>query len=313
MPIKIPNSLPAAETLRSENIFVMTEDRAIKQDIRPLEILMVNLMPKKIPTETQFSRILGNTPLQINLELVAPTSHESKNTPVEHLQRFYKSFSEVRDRKFDGCIITGAPLDFVQYEDVDYWDEVVEILDWTKSHVHSSIFLCWGALAAYYHFYGIRKYELPEKLFGVFPHTVDYKQSILFRGFDDVFYVPHSRHVNVRREDVEKVPELKILASSEKTGVHVAMTQGGRRIFVLGHMEYDPDTLKQEYDRDVAAGLPIHVPDNYYPDDDPTKPPLVRWRAHANLFYSNWLNYFVYQSTPYDVMEIDGREKSAEE
>lgn len=305
MPIKIPNSLPAAETLRQENIFVMTEDRASTQDIRPLEILLVNLMPTKIATETQFSRLLGNTPLQINLTLLMPKNHESKNTPPGHLKKFYKSFEDVKERNFDGCLITGAPLDFVKYEDVDYWDEVVGIMDWSKTHVHSTIFLCWGALAAYYHFYGIDKYVLPEKLFGVFPHTVDYKHSILFRGFDDVYYVPHSRHVNVRTEEIAAVPELRIMSSSKEAGVHVAMTKNGRQIFVLGHMEYDPDTLKNEYDRDVAAGKPIHIPDNYYPNDDPTQPPVVRWRGHGNLFYSNWLNYFVYQTTPYDISTIN--------
>ena len=309
MPIRIPNDLPAVETLHQENIFVMTEQRAITQDIRPLQLLLINLMPKKIETETQLSRLLGNTPLQIELELMTMKSHESANTTQEHLRAFYKTFDDVRHRYFDGCIITGAPVENMPFEEVDYWDELAEIMEWTKEHVHSTFHICWGAQAGLYYHYGINKKPLPEKMFGVFPHTVEYKRSILFRGFDDVFYVPHSRHTTVEREDIEAVPELRILASSEEAGVYAVFTAGGRQIFITGHSEYDAGTLKSEYDRDVAAGKPIHVPDNYFPDDDPTKEPLVRWRAHANLLYSNWLNYFVYQTTPYDLTAMPKREK----
>ncbi len=309
MPIRIPNDLPAVETLHQENIFVMTEQRAITQDIRPLQLLLINLMPKKIETETQLSRLLGNTPLQIELELMTMRSHESANTTQEHLRAFYKTFDQVRDRYFDGCIITGAPVENMPFEEVDYWDELAEIMEWTKEHVHSTFHICWGAQAGLYYHYGINKKPLPEKMFGVFPHTVEYKRSILFRGFDDVFYVPHSRHTTVEREDIEAVPELRILASSEEAGVYAVFTAGGRQIFITGHSEYDPGTLKAEYDRDVAAGKPIHVPYNYYPDDDPTRDPVVRWRAHANLLYSNWLNYFVYQTTPYDLTSMPKLEK----
>ena len=304
MPIRIPDDLPAAETLRKENIFVMTEQRATTQQIRPLEILLVNLMPKKIQTETQFSRLLGNTPLQISLELIVPKSHTSANTPAEHLQKFYKTFDDIKENYYDGCIITGAPVELMDFEEVDYWDELCEIMEWTKQHVHSTFHICWGAQAALYYHYGIPKQALPEKLFGVFPHEVEYKQSMLFRGFDDSFYVPHSRHTTISRADVEKVPELRVLSSSPQAGVYCIFTKEGKQIFVTGHSEYDPDTLKQEYDRDVAAGKPIHVPDNYYPDDDPDKKPLVRWRSSGNLLFSNWLNYFVYQTTPYDIKTI---------
>ena len=310
MPIKIPDHLPAVETLRQENIFVMTEKRAITQDIRPLRILLVNLMPKKIQTETQFSRLLGNTPLQIELELIVPESHTSVNTPAEHLQAFYKTFREIKDQYYDGCVITGAPVEFLKFEEVDYWDELVAIMDWTKTHVHSTVHVCWGAQAGLYHHYGIGKHVLPEKLFGVFPHTVEYKHSILFRGFDDVFYVPHSRHTTVYREDIEKVPELRILASSEEAGVYVIFTKEGKQIFITGHSEYDPGTLREEYERDIKAGKPISVPKNYYPDNDPTKEPVVTWRGHAHLLFANWLNYFVYQTTPYDLMELKEREKA---
>ena len=307
MPIKIPDHLPAVETLRQENIFVMTEGRATTQDIRPLRILLVNLMPKKIQTETQFSRLLGNTPLQIELELIVPESHTSVNTPAEHLQAFYKTFRDVKDQYFDGCVITGAPIELLPFEEVDYWDELTRIMEWTKTHVHSTIHVCWGAQAGLYYHYGVPKHPLPSKLFGVFPHTVEYKRSILFRGFDDVFYVPHSRHTTILREDIEKVPELRILASSEEAGVYVVFTKEGKQIFITGHSEYDPHTLKEEYDRDVAAGKPITVPENYYPDDDPTKEPVVRWRGHAHLLFANWLNYFVYQTTPYDLKELEKR------
>ena len=310
MPIKIPNNLPAVETLREENIFVMTEDRATTQDIRPLEILLVNLMPKKIQTETQFSRLLGNTPLQIDLTLIVPKGHTSQNTPIEHLHAFYQTFDDIKDRNFDGCIITGAPVEHLEFEDVDYWEELCEIMEWTKTHVHSTVHICWGAQAGLYYHYGIPKYPLPKKLFGVFPHTLEYKRSILFRGFDDVFYVPHSRHTTIHREDVEKVPELRILSSSEEAGVHTIFTKEGKQIFITGHSEYDANTLAEEYFRDLSAGKPIEIPKNYFPDDDPTKPPVVRWRGGAHLLFANWLNYFVYQTTPYDITAIDGQEHS---
>jgi len=304
MPIRIPNDLPAAGTLQQENIFVMTQNRAVQQDIRPLEIVVLNLMPTKIVTETQLSRLLGNTPLQVHLELMHTTSHVSKNVAPEHLLTFYKSFDELKHRKFDGMVITGAPVELMPFEDVDYWPELCRIMEWSKTNVHSTFHICWGAQAGLYYHYGIPKYELPEKLFGVFRHKADYKRSILLRGFDDVFWAPHSRHTTVLREDIEKVPELKILASSEKAGVYALMSDQGRQIFVTGHSEYDADTLQREYLRDKNQGLDIHVPENYFPDDDDTRDPIVRWRSHANLLFSNWLNYFVYQTTPYDIMTI---------
>ena len=304
MPIKIPNDLPAVKTLESENIFVMTETRAISQDIRPLEILLLNLMPKKIETETQLSRLLGNTPLQVNFTFIHTKSHESKNTPAEHLFTFYKTFDEVRARNFDGMIITGAPVEQLPFEEVEYWDELCEIMEWSKTHVHSTLHICWGAQAGLYYHYGVKKIALPKKLSGVFPHKVDYKMSILFRGFDDVFYVPQSRHTTVDTDDIRAVPELKILASGERCGVYAISSKGGRQIFVTGHSEYDADTLKNEYLRDKAAGLDPDIPENYFTDNDPKKPPVVRWRAHANLLFCNWLNYFVYQTTPYDIGKI---------
>ena len=309
MPIRIPNDLPAAAALQQENIFVMPQDRAIRQDIRPLEIVLLNLMPTKIVTETQLSRLLGNTPLQVNLELMHTTSHKSKNTSQDHLLSFYKSFDELKHRKFDGMVITGAPVELMEFEEVDYWDELKEIMEWSKHNVHSTFHICWGAQAGLYYHYGIGKQKLPEKLFGIFPHKADYKRSILLRGFDDIFWVPHSRHTTISRADVEAVPELKLLASSEKAGVYAVATKGGRQIFVTGHSEYDPETLKTEYLRDKNLGLPIRVPENYFPNDDATQEPIVRWRGHANLLFSNWLNYFVYQTTPYDIMEI-GREET---
>ena len=304
MPIRIPNDLPAAETLQQENIFVMPQNRALTQDIRPLEIVLLNLMPTKITTETQLSRLLGNTPLQVNLTLMHTTTHQSKNTSQDHMISFYKSFDELKDRKFDGMVITGAPVEKMAFEDVDYWPELCKIMEWSKTHVHSTFHICWGAQAGLYYHYGVDKVALPEKMFGVFPHTADYKRSILLRGFDDQFWVPHSRHTTVLREDIEKVPELKILASSEESGVYAIATKGGKQIFITGHSEYDPRTLESEYLRDKNLGLPIAVPQNYYPDDDDTKDPIVRWRGHANLLFSNWLNYFVYQTTPYDIMSI---------
>ena len=304
MPIQIPNDLPAVETLLQENIFVMKEQRAVTQHIRPLEIVLLNLMPTKIATETQLSRLLGNTPLQVHLELMHTNSHKSKNVSQEHLLNFYKSFDELKGRKFDGMVITGAPVELMEFEEVDYWNELCEIMEWSKTHVHSTFHICWGAQAGLYYHYGIKKHPLPEKLFGVFPHHADYKRSILLRGFDDTFWVPHSRHTTVCREDIEAIPGLKILASSEKAGVYAVMNREGRQIFVTGHSEYDPDTLRTEYFRDKNQGLPIHVPENYFPNDDDTQDPLVRWRGHANLLFSNWLNYFVYQETPYNISEI---------
>ena len=304
MPIQIPNDLPAAETLKNENIFVMNQTRAETQHIRPLEIVLLNLMPTKIVTETQLSRVLGNTPLQVHLELMMISSHKSKNTPEEHLLSFYKTFDELKDRKFDGMVITGAPVENLPFEEVDYWDELVRIMQWSKTHVHSTFHICWAAQAGLYYHYGIQKHPLPEKLFGVYRHHADYKRAILLRGFDDEFWAPHSRHTTIDRADVEAVPGLKILASSEEAGVYIIMNKEGRQIFVMGHSEYDPDTLEREYLRDKNQGLPIHVPVNYYPNDDDTKPPLVRWRGHGNLLYSNWLNYFVYQTTPYDLMAV---------
>jgi len=304
MPIRIPNDLPATKTLLSENIFVMTETRAMTQDIRPLKILILNLMPTKIDTETQLARVLGNSPLQVDIELLHMSTYQSKNTPAEHLVTFYKTFDEICDRRFDGMIVTGAPVEQMEFEQVDYWPELCRILEWSKSHVHSTFHICWGAQAGLYYHYGVPKYPLGEKLFGVFEHRVEYRKSILFRGFDDTFMVPHSRHTTIRREDVEKVPALRILASSPEAGIYVIATKNGRQIFVMGHSEYDPGTLQREYLRDKNAGLSVRLPENYFPDDDDTKPPRVSWRAHANLLYSNWLNYFVYQTTPYDLKRL---------
>ncbi len=304
MPIQIPNDLPAASTLLQENIFVMTQNRASTQDIRPLEIVLLNLMPTKIATETQFTRLLGNTPLQVHLELMHTTSHKSKNVSQDHLLNFYKSFDELKDRKFDGMVITGAPVEHMDFEDVDYWEELCQIMEWSKTHVHSTIHICWGAQAGLYYHYGIQKHQMEKKMFGVFKHKADYKRSILLRGFDDTFWVPQSRHTTIHREDVEAVPGLKILASSDECGVYAVSSKGGRQIFITGHSEYDPDTLKNEYLRDKNLGLPIDVPANYFRDDDDMKEPIVRWRGHANLLFSNWLNYFVYQTTPYDIMDV---------
>ena len=308
MPIQIPNDLPAAEVLQQENIFVMRENRAKTQDIRPLELLLLNLMPTKVVTETQLSRLLGNTPLQVRLELIRTSSHQSKNVSQDHLLNFYKTFDEVKHRKFDGLVITGAPVENLPFEEVDYWDELCQIMEWSKTNVHSTFHICWGAQAGLYYHYGVNKYPLEEKMFGVFKHRADYKRAILLRGFDDTFWVPHSRHTTVRREEIEAVPGLKVLASSEEAGVYAVMSKGGKQIFITGHSEYDADTLQKEYLRDKNLGLPIHVPQNYFPDDDDTKEPIVRWRGHANLLYSNWLNYFVYQTTPYDIMAIGNEE-----
>lgn len=308
MPIRILNDLPAAATLQQENIFVMQDERALTQDIRPLEIVLLNLMPTKIATETQLSRLLGNTPLQVNLELMHTSTHRSKNTSEEHLLNFYKTFEELKDRKFDGMVITGAPVEHMPFEQVDYWDELCQIMEWSKTNVHSTFHICWGAQAGLYYHYGIQKHSLSQKLFGVYPHHKDYPRAILLRGFDDEFYAPHSRHTTVLREDIAAIPELKILASSDEAGVYAVMSKGGRQIFVTGHSEYDPLTLESEYLRDKNLGKPIAPPANYYPDDDETQPPIVRWRGHANLLFSNWLNYFVYQTTPYDIMSIGSEE-----
>ena len=304
MPIRIPNDLPATKTLQEENIFVMTETRAMTQDIRPLDLLLLNLMPTKIDTETQLARLLGNTPLQVNLELMHMSTYQSKNTPQEHLLTFYKTFDQICDRKFDGMIITGAPVEQMPFEEVDYWPELCDIMDWTTTNVHSTFHICWGAQAALYYHYGIPKRQLPEKMFGVFEHQVDYRRSILFRGFDDTFMVPHSRHTTIDRGDVERVPSLRVLASSEEAGVYAITSRKGRRVFIMGHSEYDAGTLNKEYVRDKKAGMAIKPPKNYFPNDDDAQPPIVSWRAHANLLYSNWLNYFVYQTTPYDLKNL---------
>ena len=304
MPIKIPDSLPARATLESENIFVMTEYRAIHQDMRPLNLLILNLMPTKIVTETQLLRKLSNSPLQVQVELLQMASHTSQNTDADHLSSFYTTFDQIRDRKFDGMIITGAPVENYDFTDVDYWPELCRIMDWTATHVHSTLHVCWGAQAGLFHHYGIPKYSLSQKLFGVFPHTMLKKQSPLFRGFDDVFYVPHSRHTENHEEDIRKIPGLELLAVSEEAGVFAVKSEDNRRLFITGHPEYDPDTLSREYFRDVNKGLPIDVPRHYFPNDDPGQPPVVRWRSAAQLFYTNWLNYYVYQTTPYDITQI---------
>lgn len=304
MPIKISSALPAYKTLTEENIFIMDEERAGSQDIRPLQIAIVNLMPTKIVTETQLLRLLGNSPLQVELELIHMASHDSKNVSASHMENFYKTFEDIKDRKFDGMIITGAPVENLAFEDVDYWDELCKIMEWSKTHVYSTLHICWGAQAGLYYHYGVPKYPLEKKMFGVFRHHVERQYTRLFRGADDVFYAPHSRHTEVKREDIEKVPELSIYASSDEAGVYAVTTAAGRQIFIMGHCEYDRDTLAKEYWRDKNQGLPIDVPKNYYPDDDDTKEPLMNWRSHANLIYYNWLNYFVYQCTPYDINEI---------
>lgn len=304
MPIKIPDSLPARATLEGENIFVMTEYRAIHQDMRPLNLLILNLMPTKIVTETQLLRKLSNSPLQVEVELLQMASHTSQNTDADHLSSFYTTFDKIKDRKYDGMIITGAPVENYDFTDVDYWPELCEIMDWTTTHVHSTLHVCWGAQAGLFYHYGIPKYSLDEKLFGVFPHTALKKQSPLFRGFDDVFYVPHSRHTENHEEDIRKISELELLAVSEEAGVFAVKSEDNRRFFITGHPEYDPDTLSREYFRDVDKGLPIHVPQHYFPNDDPAQPPIVRWRSAGQLFYTNWLNYYVYQTTPYDITQI---------
>ncbi|MCD7845863.1 MAG: homoserine O-succinyltransferase [Oscillospiraceae bacterium] len=305
MPIKIPNRLPATDVLTQENIFVMTETRAVSQDIRSLQILLLNLMPDKITTETQLARVLGNTPLQIEMELLAPSGHVSKNTSEEHMLAFYKTFDQVSDRYFDGLVITGAPVELMPFEEVDYWPELCEIMEWSKTHVHSTLHICWGAQAALYYHYGIPKRTLDKKLFGVFRHRVEEPNYILFRGFDDSFLVPHSRNTTTDRADIEAVPELKILAASPEAGVYAVKTDRCRQVFLMGHAEYDRDTLKREYLRDVAAGKDIALPKNYFPNDDIHQTPVVTWRSCAHLLYGNWLNYCVYQTVPYDIRDIE--------
>ena len=304
MPIKIPNQLPATPILESENIFVMTENRAMHQDIRPLRLLLLNLMPTKIVTETQLLRKLSNSPLQVEVEFLQTISYESKNVDPEHLTSFYTSFDKVRDSHYDGMIITGAPVENMEFEDVDYWPELCDIMEWTSKNVYSTLHICWGAQAALYYHYGIPKYPLGPKLSGVYKHNVLRPQSQLFRGFDDVFYIPHSRYTEIRETDIIKVPELEMLSVSEEAGVFAVKSTDNRRVFITGHPEYDEDTLALEYKRDTEKGLPIDIPANYFPNNDPSTKPLVYWRAHAQLLYSNWLNYYVYQSTPYDITTL---------
>lgn len=304
MPLNIPVTLPAVEVLRKENIFVMDSDRASTQEIRPLKIVILNLMPLKITTETDLIRLLSNSPLQLEIDFMHMGSHESKNTPIEHLMTFYKTFDEVRMSNYDGMIITGAPVEQLEFEEVNYWSEMKEIMDWARNHVTSTFFICWAAQAGLYHYYGIPKYPLPEKMFGVFEHVNFDKLNPIFRGFDDVFYVPHSRHTEVRAEDILKHPELMLLSESPESGVYMVMARNGREFFITGHSEYSPMTLDTEYKRDLAKGLPIQIPRNYYRENNPQNEPLVRWRSHANLLFTNWLNYFVYQETPYDLENI---------
>jgi len=304
MPVKIPSTLPARAILEKENVFIMGEERASSQDIRPMRVAILNLMPTKIATETQLLRLLGNSALQVEITLLHTATHESKNTDAEHLLNHYATFKEIQDEKFDGLIITGAPVEQMPFEKVDYWDELKSIMDWSESNVESNFYICWGAQAALYHRYGIPKYALPKKMFGVFEHRVLSSTEKLLRGFDDIFLAPHSRHTEIRRTDIEPVKELQILAESDQAGIYLLGTKDGRHIFVTGHSEYDPLTLKGEYDRDVSKNLPINVPQNYYPNNDPAQVPNVRWRGHANLLYSNWLNYYVYQATAFDPNEI---------
>ena len=304
MPINIPNNLPATDTLRNENIFVMNETRAITQEIRPLKILLLNLMPTKIDTETQFARVLGNTPLQIELELISPSNHHSKNTSKEHMLSFYKTFDDVKEQNFDGMVITGAPVECLAFEEVDYWPELCRIMEWSKTHVHSTLHICWGAQAGLYYHYGIQKHELKEKLSGIYEHTLTNPNFILFRGFDDVFNIPHSRNTTIYEDDILAFDDLKIMATSKKAGVYAIKTENGKQIFLMGHAEYDKDTLQKEYIRDCQLNQNTNVPENYFPNDDPHQEPKNTWRSSANLLYSNWLNYFVYQVTPYNIDDI---------
>jgi len=304
MPVKIPNTLPARAILESENVFVMGEERAQHQDIRPLKVAILNLMPTKIATETQLLRLLGNSALQVDVTLLHTATHEAKNTDAEHLLNHYGIFESVRGEKFDGLIITGAPVEQMEFKEVDYWPELTRIMDWAETNVESTFYICWGAQAGLYHRYGVPKYPLPAKMFGVFEHRNLAPTARLLRGFDDTFLAPHSRHTEIRRADLEKVPDIQIMAESDEAGIYIVGSKDGRHLFITGHSEYDPLTLKAEYDRDVNKGLPIKVPRNYYPNDDPSKPPQVRWRGHASLLFANWLNYYVYQVTPYDLKQI---------
>ena len=304
MPLRLPDKLPAIEFLKHENIFVLGDERANSQDIRPLRIVVLNLMPLKITTETDLIRLLSNSPLQLDIQFMKVKAHTSKNTPVEHMQAFYRDFEKMADEKFDGMIITGAPVEHLEYEQVNYWEEVSGIFDWARTHVTSTLYICWAAQAGLYHHYGVPKYALPEKMFGIFPQTPLCPSLPIFRGFDDVFYMPHSRHTELRREAILAVPELSLIAESPQSGVGMVMARGGREIFITGHSEYSPYTLDTEYKRDLGKGLPIKMPLNYYRNDDPSQPPLVTWRAHGNLLFQNWLNYYVYQETPYDINDI---------
>lgn len=304
MPLTLPDKLPAIELLKQENIFVMDKTRAVSQDIRPLRIVVLNLMPIKITTETDLVRILSNSPLQLEISFMKVKAHTSKNTPVEHMKAFYRDFELMKDERFDGMIITGAPVEHLAYEDVNYWEEISGIFEWSKTHVTSTMYICWAAQAGLYYHYGVPKYPLPEKMFGIFPQRTLCPQLPIFRGFDDVFYMPHSRHTELRREDILKVPSLTLIAESPLSGVSIVMARGGREFYVTGHSEYAPNTLDTEYKRDLGKGLPIHMPYNYYEDDNPSKDPLVTWRAHGNLLFTNWLNYYVYQETPFDVNDI---------
>ncbi len=301
MPVNIPDNLPAADILRDENIFVMTESRALHQDIRPLRLLILNLMPVKITTETHILRMLSNTPLQVEVTLLNTLSHVSKNTPIEHLQTFYKTFDEVKGKRFDGLIITGAPVEMLDFEEVDYWNELTQIMNWAEHNVTSTLYICWAAQAGLYYHYGVPKYPLPHKMFGIFTHTLNNSKAPIVRGFDEEFLVPHSRHTEIRREDIEKVSRLEIVSESAQSGVYLVRDVASRRIFVTGHSEYDALTLKSEYDRDVEKGMDIQIPYNYFPGDDPSLTPSMRWKSHASLLFSNWLNYYVYQETPYDI------------
>ncbi|HRR76524.1 MAG TPA: homoserine O-succinyltransferase [Ruminococcus sp.] len=307
MPIRIPSELPAYKTLGEENIFVMSRDRAEHQDIRPLKVVILNIMPKKIETESQLLRLLSNTPLQVDIDLLQMASHTSRNTSQDHLSSFYKTFDEIKDNRYDGMIITGAPVELLEYEQVDYWQEITQIMEWSKNHVFSTLYICWAAQAGLYYHFGIPKYTLEHKMFGIFPHRAEVSNCQLLRGFDDIFYVPHSRNTEVRREDIERIPQLEILTSSDMAGVHIVANKNGRQYFITGHSEYDRETLANEYRRDLEKGVDIQLPYNYFPDDDPDNVPLFSWRCTANLMFSNWLNYCVYQRTPYNLDELEVR------
>ena len=304
MPLRLPDRLPAIEFLKNENIFVLGDSRANSQDIRPLRIVILNLMPLKITTETDLVRLLANSPLQLDIHLMKVKAHTSKNTPVEHMRAFYRAFEDMREEKFDGMIITGAPVEHLDYQDVNYWDEISDIFAWARTHVTSTLYICWAAQAGLYYHYGVPKYPLSQKMFGIFPQQPLLPRLPIFRGFDDIFYMPHSRHTEIRRDDILRVPELTLIAESSMSGVSMVMAREGREIFITGHSEYSPMTLDTEYRRDLAKGLPIQMPYNYYPNDNPDLPPMVTWRGHGNLLFQNWLNYYVYQETPYDINDI---------